>query len=109
MDTLFGEILSGTKFLNNNFMHNLFTYKIGLNIDGNSIRLVNVQYSIKNHKFKADMVDVKYVIKFKDIINMFWISIVRRDYSALAYVKNQTEEICKLAVQQNDLFLYQFK
>ena len=56
---------------------------------------------IKNDMwFVTDRLFIKEIIDFTDVDDSFWINIIPKDGEALEYVKNQTPEICELAIQQ---------
>jgi len=63
---------------------------------------------VERDKFKADKIIIKDITNFDDVPDSFWINILSKNGYAvhqngyvLEYVKNQTEEICKLAVQHH--------
>ena len=128
---LFRENTKFYKFLNNEMIHNGFEYHLGLNIDtnqfdptgkctgrglyfceksdchlyyqyGTKLALIEIpndaRVYIEKYKFKADRLIIKEII---DIDNDFWVDILSKDGTALAYVEKQTEHMCIVAVQQN--------
>jgi flagellar biosynthesis/type III secretory pathway chaperone len=72
---------------------------------GNKLAFIEIpndaRVYIENDKFKADKLVITEVSDFKDVSDGFWISILSKDGNALKYVKEQTYEIYKLAVQQD--------
>lgn len=60
---------------------------------------------VREDAFKADRYIIKEIINFDDMSDDFWLNILRHDSRALKYIKNQTEEMCILAVKQNGLML----
>ena len=56
---------------------------------------------VEKDKFKANKLVITEIVDFENISDNFWISILSKDGYALQFVKEQTEEICKLAVQQD--------
>lgn len=56
---------------------------------------------IEQGKFKADKINVYEIIDFEQMPDDFWIKLSQKDGMAFKYVKNQTDEICILAVKQN--------
>ena len=52
-------------------------------------------------RFKADRLIIKEITDFENVDDSFWVNIAPKNSKAMTYVKDQTEEICILAVQQN--------
>jgi hypothetical protein len=61
----------------------------------------NARIYIEEDKFKTNKIFITKIIDFNSIDEEFWINIIPNNGLVLQYVKNQTAEICKLAVQQN--------
>lgn len=54
----------------------------------------------KYDEFCSDKIIITKIMDFNDVDDEFWLSIIPKNSYALKYVKNQTEEICRFAVQQ---------
>jgi phage regulator Rha-like protein len=61
----------------------------------------NAKVYIETDKFKADRLIVSTITHFDNVPIEFWIKLLKYDGFALQFIKEQTEEICKMAVQQN--------
>lgn len=56
---------------------------------------------VEKNKFKTNKLVITDITNFFKVPDDFWIMIIKDDGFALQYVKEQTDEICKLAVQQH--------
>lgn len=56
---------------------------------------------IEEDKFKANKLIIKKITDFSDIGDNCWINMIPKNAGALKFVKNQTKDICELAVQKN--------
>jgi len=56
---------------------------------------------IEKNKFKADKFIITNIVDFEQVPDSFWIRMLSKDGLALKYVKEQTHDICKLAIRQN--------
>jgi len=56
---------------------------------------------IEDNKFRANKLITTDIINLENISDTFWINILQKDGRLLEFVKHQTEELCKIAVQQN--------
>jgi hypothetical protein len=68
----------------------------------------------ETYKFKADKLIVKEILNFENVYDNFWINIIKNAYDpgmcfVLKYIKNQTDAICKLAVQRYGVALHYVK
>ena len=59
----------------------------------------NARIYVEEDKFKSDKIVITKITNFEDVFDDFWINILQKDGCALYYVKEQTEKICKLAIQ----------
>ena len=77
---------------------------------GTKIALIEIpddaRVYIEHNKFKSDRLFIKEILDFATIGDSFWINIIPNDCSVLQYVKNQTDDICRLAIQENGYALY---
>ena len=67
---------------------------------------------IEDNKFKADKIIIKDILDFNsdnNDIDDVWIEILKNDSSAINYIKNQTPELCALAIQLNSYALKYIK
>ena len=55
---------------------------------------------VEQSKFKADKIFITEIKEFDDIDDVFWIDILPKNAEVLKYIKNQTEELCILAVKK---------
>jgi len=73
--------------------------------DGKKVAIIEIPDDARvyedGNKFKADKLIITEIIDFCDMPDDFWINILHKDYKALEYVKNQTDELCTLAIMQN--------
>lgn len=60
---------------------------------------------VEDNKFKADKLILESITDFADVPDSFWTTIVELNSNALRYVRDQTEQLCCLAVKQNPLSL----
>lgn len=58
---------------------------------------------IEPDKFKADKLIINHIRDFENVSDEFWIRILFKDtdISVLQFIKDQTDDICKYAIQQN--------
>jgi hypothetical protein len=56
---------------------------------------------IEQDKFKADRLIICSITHFDNVSSDFWIGLLKYDGLALRFIKEQTEELCKLAIHQN--------
>jgi len=71
-----------------------------------SIEIPNdARVCIEHEKFKADRLIITAIDSFEDVCDELWIKILKNDYYALKYIKNQTEGICRYAVDKNSYAL----
>ena len=72
---------------------------------GTKVALIEIpddaRIHIDEYNFHADRVIIKEIINFIDLGDDFWINIVKKNGLMIKYIKDQTEEICKLAVQED--------
>lgn len=61
------------------------------------------------NKFKSDKLVISEIINFEDMDDDFWINITHKNIYAIRYVKNQTEELCKIAIKDNRFTIKIFK
>ena len=77
---------------------------------GNKLALIEIpddaRVYVEENKFKSDKLFIKDIIDCDKINDEFWINIIHDNGLALEYVKNQTHEICELAIRQNYEALY---
>ena len=62
----------------------------------------------ENH-YSADKIIITEIIPFQHVNDEFWISLLKRSGTLLEYIKNQTPELCVLALEQNALALLYVK
>ena len=58
----------------------------------------NALIYIEEDKFKADKLIITKINDFEDVLDDFWIELISKNGRALEFVKDQTKEICKLAI-----------
>lgn len=61
----------------------------------------NARVYVKRNNFKTDKLIIKNITDFSNIDDDDWISIFKHDYGVLKHIKNQTNEMCILAVQND--------
>ena len=64
---------------------------------------------IEENDFKTDKLSVEYIMCFSDIPDNFWLNLTVNEHRAFEYVKEQSYDICILAVQRNGLALQYVK
>lgn len=60
---------------------------------------------VEKDKFKSNKIIITDILDFTDVPDDFWLIIFNHSCIAFEYIKNQTEELCVLAVQRNGLLL----
>lgn len=66
-------------------------------------------YRYKKNMLKADKIMITKIISFDEIEDSFWIDLLKYDGNLLKFIKEQTYDICTLAVKQNGLSLLYVK
>lgn len=56
---------------------------------------------IETNKFKADKLEIVEIIDYENMIDDFWIKISQHDHTALKYIKQPTQEMCKKIIENN--------
>lgn len=60
---------------------------------------------VEKDSYKANKLIITKIFDFENIEDDVWIDILKKDYHALRYIKEQTKSICKRAIKQNGLAL----
>jgi len=56
---------------------------------------------VEKDKFKADRLVITEITDFKDVSDRFWINILCKDHRVLKHIKNQTDELCEIAIKHS--------
>lgn len=65
----------------------------------------DAQVYVEKDKFKSDKLIITNIVNFFDVADDFWINILQHNGLAFEYIKDQSEEICKYAIQKNQWLL----
>ena len=93
----------GFYFLGTSNLH-IYAGRIGNNIAFIEIPDDACVYDGTN-KFKADKLTVNNIYDCNDLCDDFWISMIQQNGYVIKYIKEQTPELCALAVQKDGLAL----
>lgn len=61
----------------------------------------DARVNIEQNRYKADKIILTEIIEYKNMPDKFWIDILPFDHNALRMIREQTEELCLIVLEQN--------